>query len=633
MKSILSKAQVKRLSQVLLVAFVLVLLIELLNRRSLAGLIEFIYLFPMVFLYNTTLVALSLSLLFFTKRQTYSFYLISGVWIALALVNMVIRTHRMTPFTLDDLQFISNIATIMPIYLSGFQIATLIMGCVLLLVSLVVAFVKTTPRTRLIKTGFINVGVISSLIFALPLVSPSIARFEETDGNLKTTFDEFGFAYSFVRSIFSRGVKQSPDFDEALLLERLSALKSITPSEKDVNVIAIQLESFFDVNRIPHFSFSQDPIPTFSDLKRRYSSGVLTVPTIGGGTANSEFEFLTSMELKHFGIGEYPYKTALREQSLPSLVSYFNHLNYSTTAIHNHSANFYRRHVVYKNLGFQTFVTLETMKDVTTTPMGWAKDKHLLPLIQESLLSSPQKDFIFAVSVQGHGDYPDTPLPSNMIEFVRSYEEFPQHQLNYFLNQLYEMDQFINDVVGWIKTLNEPTILVLYGDHLPGIDFGLDSRMEYQTDYVIVSNFQTDIIDEDLTLSQLGARTLELVNLSGTTMHQLQKHRSNHEELIQWVHYDWISGNRVSMDAIFQPLKMRIGLRIPTVHQLTIVADHVLIQGKDFLPSFVVVVNGEAKETVYISETLIMFEGPYEEGNKIEFAIRSDNRELIMLKQ
>jgi phosphoglycerol transferase MdoB-like AlkP superfamily enzyme len=629
----LSPRKLKSFTGWMMISMGLAFLIELLNRRSISGLIQFTLQYPVVFFYNACLIALSLTLVFFTKRQKYTFTLVSGIWISLGIINMVIRTFRMTPLTLDDVQFISNITTIMPLYLKPAQIMLVIGASILVIVALVVLFVKTKPQQRLVKMGFVRLGIVLGLVLSIPNISISVARFDETDGNLKTTYDEFGFAYSFVRSVISKGVRKPSGFDEEALLKRLEELKYDSSNAIDANVIVIQLESFFDVTRLSHLNLTSNPIPTFTQLKQQFSSGTLRVPTIGGGTANSEFEFLTSMSLSYFGVGEYPYKTVLRDQSLPSLVSYFNQLDYSTTAIHNHVANFYSRHYVYKNLGFNTFVSLETMRDVTATPMGWAKDIHLIPYIQKAISNSPTKDFVFAVSVQGHGEYPHDPLSGSMIEYVHSSDEKNMNQINYFLNQLHEMDQMVAVLNEWVQSSEEPMMLVLYGDHLPGIDFGLDSETEYLTDYVIVTNFDTKIVKENLELPQLGARALSLIQHSGTMIHQLQQLNTTDKELTHWIHYDWIVGNKVSMDPMFQPMVMRMGLTQPKINSIRFTSEHVILEGTDFLSSYVVMINGKAHNTIVISDTLMMFEGTYEGEYMIEFAIRSDNNELIKIKQ
>lgn len=633
MKNLNSKKYSQSFVYWMMVSFGLVLIIELFNRRSISEMIDFLINHPMVFFYNACLVALSFSFVFFTKRQRYTFYLVYGIWISLAIVNMVIRTFRMTPLTLDDAQFIANITKIMPLYLNTTQIILVILSVVLVVIVLVLSFYKSQPRQRLLKKGFIHVGIVGMLIMTMPTLSTSIARFSETDGNLKTTYDEFGFAYSFVQSVISKGVKRPTGYNQDVLIQRLQGLNKDQSNSMNANVIAIQLESFFDVNRVDNLLLQSNPIPYFSYLKNNYPSGLLTVPTIGGGTANSEFEFLTGMDLTYFGVGEYPYKTILREKSLPSLVSYFNELNYTTTAIHNHVANFYRRQVVYKYLGFDHFVSLETMRDITTTPMGWAKDKHLISYIQSTMAQSYGKDFVFGVSVQAHGEFPNTPLEADMIQYIAPTDEKSNNNINYYLNQIHEMDLMIEELVTWVQSHDEPTILVLYGDHLPGIEFGLDDVDSYQTDYVIVANFELNHTEQNLDLPKLGSKVLSFIKHPGTTIHQVQHRNILDQETLQWIHYDWIEGSQVSMDSVRLPRTMMMGLSVPKVESVNFVQDYVILEGKNFFPSTKILIDGELRDTTYISENIILFEGPYDGEFPIEFAIESDNNEIIKVNQ
>ncbi|MBS3991896.1 MAG: LTA synthase family protein [Erysipelothrix sp.] len=633
MKNLNSKKNTQLFIYWMLVSFGLVLLIELFNRRSISEMIDFLISHPMVFFYNACLVALSFSLVFFTKRQRYTFYLVYGTWLSLAIINMVIRTFRMTPLTLDDAQFIANITKIMPLYLNTTQIIIIILSSLMLIIGLLFSFFKSQPKQRLFKKGFIHVGVIGMLLMSMPTLSSSVARFSETDGNLKTTYDEFGFAYSFIQSAISKGVKRPLGFDQDILIQRLQGLNKDQSDSINANVIALQLESFFDVNRLSTLQLQSNPIPYFSYLKNNYPSGILTVPTIGGGTANSEFEFLTGMDLSYFGVGEYPYKTILREKSLPSLVSYFNEQNYTTTAIHNHVANFYRRQVVYKYLGFDYFVSLETMKDVTTTPKGWAKDKHLIPYIQSAMAQSYGRDFVFAVSVQAHGDFPNDPLGLGMIQYVNPSDGKSNNNINYYLNQLNEMDLMIEELVTWVQSHDEPTILVLYGDHLPGLEFGLDDTASYQTDYVIVANFELNHTEQNLDLPKLGSKVLSLIKHPGTTINQVQQRNFLDKETLQWIHYDWVEGSQVSMDSVRLPKTMMMGLKAPKVTNISFVQDYVILEGSNFFPSTQIIIDGKPRETTYISEYIVLFEGPYDGEYPIEFAIVSDNREIIKIIQ
>ena len=75
---------------------------------------------------------------------------------------------------------------------------------------------------------------------------------------------------------------------------------------------------------------------------------------------------------------------------------------------------FYTRHRVFSRLGFDTFTSIEYMNDLEYTPLGWAKDGVLTEEIIKALDSTvDQQDFIYTISVQGHGDYPEYEVLEN----------------------------------------------------------------------------------------------------------------------------------------------------------------------------------------------------------------------------
>ena len=97
-------------------------------------------------------------------------------------------------------------------------------------------------------------------------------------------------------------------------------------AKRKPNVIVVQLESFMDPSYVKELSFNMNPIPNFTKLKEECSSGFLTMPAIGAGTANSEFEVLSGFDVAYFGAGEYPYKTVL--SNIPTISS-VRHLSFT----------------------------------------------------------------------------------------------------------------------------------------------------------------------------------------------------------------------------------------------------------------------------------------------------------------
>jgi phosphoglycerol transferase MdoB-like AlkP superfamily enzyme len=250
----------------------------------------------------------------------------------------------------------------------------------------------------------------------------------------------------------------------------LVAAKGEDGSGDRPNIIFLQLESFMDPETVQGLGFSDDAIPNFRKLMENYSSGTLETPVVGAGTANVEFEVMTGMSVKFFGPGEYPHKGVLLEETCESVPYDLKQAGYSTHAIHNHRGAFYERNIVFGNLGFDTFTSLEYMNNVSKTPKNWAQDFVLTQQIMDSLNSSEGPDYIYTISVQGHGDYPTEQLLENPVITVTNAATLElKWTWEYYINQLYEMDEFVGQFIEEMEAFNEDVVVVLYGDHLPAI--------------------------------------------------------------------------------------------------------------------------------------------------------------------
>jgi phosphoglycerol transferase MdoB-like AlkP superfamily enzyme len=167
----------------------------------------------------------------------------------------------------------------------------------------------------------------AALTAALVVPANLLDAYPDSFPNLTDAYDGYGFVYCFSCSIFDRGVDKPDDYNEERIDEILGMLDGAHPTSvgKTPNVIFLQLESFIDVNRLSGVRFVDgrgdpvDPTPYFTSLKETCGSGLLRVPTIGAGTANTEFEVITGMSHHDFGTGEYPYKSFLKKRACESL--------------------------------------------------------------------------------------------------------------------------------------------------------------------------------------------------------------------------------------------------------------------------------------------------------------------------
>lgn len=396
----------------------------------------------------------------------------------------------------------------------------------------------------------------------------------------------------------------------------------VETAEKYPNIIFLQLESFFDVKKIENFSYTEDPIPFFTYLRDNYPSGYLEVPSIGAGTANTEFECITGMNLDFFGPGEYPYKTLLKGTSCESMAYILKGLGYSASAMHNNDGTFYNRHQVFSNLGFDRYISVEYMAKAEVNELNWAKDRVLVGQIMKVLAKTRERDYIYAISVQGHGAYPGEPLLTEKKLDIQLPEELAEYyyQYLYYVHQLREMDDFLKELVLNLSACQEEVVLVLYGDHLPSLGLSgelLSNGNAFQTEYVIWSNFGLKAADLDIQSYQLSSRVLQVLGMEVGIMPQYHMFRQDDEDYLenmQLLMYDMLYGDREVFEGVnpYEPTELQMGIeeiRIQEVYMKTslVTEDEPLlyIRGQNFTEWSKIAINGEVVKTIFLNDRLL----------------------------
>jgi phosphoglycerol transferase MdoB-like AlkP superfamily enzyme len=540
-------------------SFVLELVIESLCRHSVIDGVLFLLTSFFVFAWNALLIFLTLLPVFFMKRKIFYLSFLSIIWLGLGITDCIITQFRVTPFSMIDILNLRSVFPIISIYLKKWQIGLIILAFLVVLSLLIFIGIRSHTAKRNWKKGILSLIVACLLLIFGYIIGNNTHLISRKFSSLSSAYEEYGFPYCFTISVVDRGISTPTEYSSNKMDEILDALNSCDDSLPDQypNIIFVQLESFFNVNDLQNIRFSENPIPYFSSLLENEISGYLTVPVVGAGTVNTEFEVLTGMSLDYFGTGEYPYKTALKNYSCETAAYNLKELDYSTHAIHNYQGTFYDRYLVYKNMGFDTFTSLEYMQNIEYNISGaWPKDDILTEEILKALSSTEGPDFISTISVQGHGKYPPNKLPdeyepSITAEFIDGTIEGGLSDINaliYYINQLSEMDQFIQQLVEAIREWEEDTILVFYGDHLPSLSIineDLKNGNIYQTNYVILANFELDKTDsgKDLYAYQLSSEVFNLVGIHNgllTKLHQNYAENSQYQEWLYDLEYDMI---------------------------------------------------------------------------------------------
>ena len=422
----------------------------------------------------------------------------------------------------------------------------------------------------------------------------------------------------------NKGIQRPVDYSAATVeqlrqkVEQAVSAADETP-QTDVNIVYVQLESFIDPGEIRDLELSAESVPNWTALTEQYTSGYLTVPVVGAGTANSECEMLTGMSTHLFGPGEYPYQTRLLDRTVESVAYDLKELGYGTHAIHNHRATFYHRNKVYANLGFDDFTALEYMPKVDKTPKNWAKDSILTSQILKALdATENQPDLVFTVSVQGHGKYPTMPVLENPTVTVENCPDETYHYaMEYYVNQVHEMDAFVGELTEALSQRDEKTVLVLYGDHLPALGLkasDMKAGTLFKTRYVVWNNFGLEKQDEDVTAYQLSAKVLGQLGITNGIMNGYQqfcRDDSGYWNGLWTLQYDVLYGGQYlypNGTSPYQPTDMKMGMCPIRLESLTHGMDAWYLWGENFSPYCVVTVDGHPLKSAYLSQQLIQIQ-------------------------
>lgn len=536
---------------------------------------------------------------------------------------------------------------VIPLYINVFQMILIVVGIIAVISGLVMLFKRTKVYTQelplykqLLHSGF-KFAVIFLLTYAVA-ASLIINGYVQTHfGNLAQAYKQYGFVYCFTSSIKDRGISKSKEYSEEYIDGIKDELDENVPdaSETSPNIIFVQLESFFDPKLVKGVTFSSNPTPNLDRIMKEYSSGYLSVPCFGAGTANTEFEVQTGVNLDDFGPGEYPYRTVMQSKTCESAAYDLRKLGYSTHAIHNNDATFYDRYKVFSHLGYDTFTSIEYMdSDYQKTPLGWAKDKMLTAQIKKALDSTEGADYIFTISVQGHGDYPTT-MPEGFIPGITVsgfLDEEEQVQFEYYVNQIHEMDTFIGELTNMLSRRNEETVLVMYGDHLPTFNFTNDIMENgdiYQTEYFIWSNYGLEKEDIDLQAYQLSAAVFDRLGISeGYIMkfHQAKHNDADYLKKLKVLEYDILYGDKqiYGGKVPYVATDLKMGIDDITIDEVYDYKDYVCISGKNFNDFSTVYINNKEQENAeLISSTMIRVpKRSIKSGDEIAIAQRGNDK-------
>ena len=354
-----------------------------------------------------------------------------------------------------------------------------------------------------------------------------------------------GFLYTFLSHAASYEYKKPEGYNENSITALAGEYPTLVSDEdKPVNVIAVMSEAFFDMEACKNVEFYEgmNPTPNLQRLRRSSLWGHILVPGYAGSTASTEFEFLTGLNISQISSAmPVVYKTHVT-QNCYSLVRMLDDMGYDTVGIHLGNEWFYNRKAVYPRLGFNRSYFMNDF-DYTRDDMVnyYISDKFTAEKIKEdyrTYLDSGKKNgyMSFTVTIQNHGPYKISEPETKRIKPMDGIDADGYNIISNYANGLHDADALLGEICDFVEDIDEPTVVVFFGDHLPYFDadgkyltaLGLDVSAttpeslenRYSTPYIIHGNRALrkitggeQIHKEQLSSSFLGVEMMKYASI------------------------------------------------------------------------------------------------------------------------
>lgn len=522
---------IKTYKSLLIISFITLLCVELLNHPTfnLIDLANWILCHKRVMLMNYILYCNVCILIYLVmNRLNWSNIIFMTALVIIGICNyykLLMKGENVVLWDVLNLQAAAGIMTELNI-----KISWQVILCIVVLIIVLYHQFRSARKQQKASTRFkyfaLTFVVLSSLTVGVLFNNEVLAGLKITnmDWNQDKNYRENGFILSFFMNLKNISVVEPENYNEESIAEALARIDDIEDPEpvevsQKPNIIVVMNESFSDISIANEgLSFDEPLMPFIDSLEENTIKGNLLVSIFGGGTANTEFEYLTGNSMAYLPVGSVAYDRYI-EDHCDSIVEVLKNQGYQATAIHPYLGTFWNRDHVYPILGFDEFYTMDDFDADAKKIKGYISDEAVYEKIVSCYENKKENQplFSFTVTMENHTPYSDT---SNGVVGVNGddalYKEEGKLEAGIHARGVQDGDAMYQKLVEYFKNVDEPTIIVMFGDHHPFVSStinkdadNLDDVDKYKTPFVMWANYDIpEMSGITLDSSFLGAYTL-----------------------------------------------------------------------------------------------------------------------------
>lgn len=470
--------------------------------------------------------------------------------------NQIVLQLRGTPLVPTDLYAINTAMTVTTPDEWHFDIFILTGTAGLLLLISVAAKLKISFPNLWARMAAGAAAAVIAFLGASYILNIDHTAFSTSTFDTESTNNKNGVALNFYIGIRKMQFDKPEGYDPAELDEFLSQYEDEELENEDElpNIIVIMNESFADLSYLGKLKTDVKYMPYFNELIKSYPHGKVLVSVLGGGTCNTEFEYLTGLSMMYMPNNCYTYMQSIKHE-IPSMASYLKEYGYEAIAMHPFYEICWKRNSVYSFMQFDDFISGEDMttaKSKYVSATRWEKGfgddvEYVRTLISDSFFydrvieqfenKKSKRAFIFGVTVQNHSGYEyEGEDFVNDVHITSPEGYYPRAEQ--YLSLVKKSDEALKELIEYFEKVDEKTIIVFFGDHQPNVEVPLIDKIapyrtlivnsfltRYETPFVIWANY--DIGGRKdlgiISANFLGLKTLEYAGVPLSREYQMIK--------------------------------------------------------------------------------------------------------------
>lgn len=387
-------------------------------------------------------------------------------------------------------------------------------------------FIKTAVAVFIMLCLVLRTGIVDKF-----MVDNVYNIYDGEDLAITASNTRYFYRYGVISGMYGKLIEQRrftpSNYDENELKSLLNNAEGVKGKVGQPNIIVVFSESFWDVSKLDKIKFDKDVTPNYHKLKESQKSVEMLSPAYGGMSSNVEFEILTGGSLNYFSKGYTPYMQLFRKgisDNNPNIIKELKNNGYKTKILNSSSKNMFNCSIVYD---IYKVDEVNHLFDEVDLGGQYVTDSYLTDRMIEYFNNKPveEKIFYFMITMGGHMPYFEGRYDEYDVNIVDSpYDKDTNEVIHSYAEGMYLADKELGRIYDYINTLDEDTIVIFFGDHLPHLstpdgkdalfttnflndDYNLESvYRQYNTTALIMSNYdvkfdETKYLSPDMLLT------------------------------------------------------------------------------------------------------------------------------------